>query len=275
MGISVVDHNCNELIHIIIENLFLKKTNILMPINKSNMYMVASNIVQNDAEKQKASQSDALLLREYVGCAHQVQMSIDNVEVENQIDVAPFPILLSQRAPDKKKSMPFLSMEVYMVGASQQKNLTEKNLTNKIKYISSVNLYIGSVDIKIDDQTVQICMEMYKRLNLTKSQTELEEMRLGTIQKFKPVYMKLEDKETSVKGVSRVYIKMLNIEPVEINLTFRAASKLDQNTIANNFFADFGLIFASIKDASIELKGFKITHIFGTSDLLLKTVYLY
>lgn len=202
-------------------------------------------------------------------------MSIDNIEVENQIDVAPFPILLSQRAPDKKKSMPFLSMEVYMVARGDQKNLIEKNLANKIKYISSVNLYIGSLDIKIDDQTVQICMEMSKRLNLTKSQTELDEMRLGTIQKFKPVYIKLEDKETSVKGVSRVYIKMLNIEPVEINLTFRAASKLDQNTIANNFFADFGLIFASIKDASIELKGFKITHIFGTSDLLLKTIYLY
>ena len=136
-------------------------------------------------------------------------------------------------------------------------------------------MYIASLDLKLDNQTIQTCVEMYKRLNLSKSETELNEIRLTTIQKFKPVNLKLEDKEMSVKETSRVYIKTVNIEPIEINLTFRSASNFDQNTVENNFFSDFGLIFASIKDANIELKGFKITHIFGTNDILLKTIYLY
>ena len=258
----MVDHNCRELIHIIIENFFLKKTDILLPISRNTAYLT-SNIVQNDLEKTGTVLADIHLLREYI------QLSIENVEVENQIEVAPFPILLSQRRVVNKTTTPFLNMEVYL------KNIVGKNTPNKIKYISSVNVFVGHLDMKIDDQTIQICIEMYKRLNLSKSRQELDEIRNDVIEKFKPVYLKLEAKENSTKNTSRIYIKRLNIEPIKILLTFRSASKSDQSTIANNFFADFGLIFASIKDANIELEGLKITHIFGTSDVLLKHVMGY
>jgi hypothetical protein len=194
---------------------------------------------------------------------------VDNVEVENQIDVAPFPILLSQRRGLNQQNTPFLNMEVYM------KNVVGRSITNKIKYISSVNVFVGNLDLKIDDQTIQICIEMYKRLNLSKSSQEMNEIRKDIVEKFKPVYLKLEDKEINTKNTSRTYIKRLNIEPIKILLTFRSASKSDQSTIANNFFADFGLIFASIKDANIELEGLKMTHIFGTSDVLFKIVMVY
>ena len=258
IGISVVDHNAKELIHIIVEDFFLKKTNIVSPVSKATMYLT-TNIVQNE---ERRSDRDLMLLREYI------QLSIENVEIENQIDVAPFPILLAPRSRFSK-SAPFLNMEVHM------KNVIAKNQQNKIKYLSTVNVFIGPLDLKVDDQTIQMCMEMYKQLNLSKSKAEIEELRLHAVQKFQPVYMKLEDKERSSKNTSRMYIKRLNIEPIRVRLTFRAASKSDQ-TIATNLFSDFGLIFASIKDAGIELEGFKSSHVFGTPDLLMKmVVYTY
>ena len=42
-------------------------------------------------------------------------MSIENIEIENQIDAAPFPILLSQNCSNEKDTSPFLNMEIYMV----------------------------------------------------------------------------------------------------------------------------------------------------------------
>lgn len=134
---------------------------------------------------------------------------------------------------------------------------------------------MSDLDLKLDDQTIQIFIEMYKRLNLSKTKRELQEIKQGVIQKFKPVYMKLEDKEISEKSINKVYIKRFTIEPIKIILTFRAASTNDQNTIANNFFADFGLIFASIKGALIKLEGFKNTHIFGSPDAVGNLVYSY
>jgi hypothetical protein len=131
------------------------------------------------------------------------------------------------------------------------------------------------MDLKIDDQTIQTCMDMYRRLNFDISLIEEQSEKLKSIEKFMPIYNKLEDSAKSVTNTDRIYIKRLNIEPINITLTFRAASKSDMTLIANNVFADFGLIFASIKDAGIELSGFKKTHVFGTKDLILKTVYRY
>lgn len=255
IGVSLIDHNSKELLHIIIENFFLKKTDISMPLNKQSQMYMASNILQNEGDE------SSVLMREYI------QLSIDNFEIDNQIDVAPFPILLSRKVKHNKHPSPFLNMEVYM------KNIVGKN-PNRIKYINSVNVFVGTLDLKIDDQTIQMCIEMYKRLNLSKSQLELDKMRMDTIQKFKSVYMKLKDKEISIQNTGRIYIKRLSIEPIKILLTFRAASKSDDSTIAKNFFADFGLIFASIKDADMKFEGLKMTHIFGTYEILGKIVFL-
>lgn len=134
---------------------------------------------------------------------------------------------------------------------------------------------MSDLDLKVDDQTIQILIEMYKRLNLSKTKREIQEIRKAVIKKFEPVYMKLKAKEGSEKSISRVYIKRFTIEPIKIILTFRAASANDQNTITNSFFADFGLIFASIKGALIKLEGFKNTHIFGSPDAVIKLVYSY
>jgi hypothetical protein len=63
LGISVIDHNSKELMHIIIENFFLKMTTISSPISKSTMYLT-SNIVQN--EVQSSDKENLLMQREYV-----------------------------------------------------------------------------------------------------------------------------------------------------------------------------------------------------------------
>lgn len=91
IGISVVDHSNRELIHVIIEGFFIKKTNITSAVSQTMMYLT-NNIVQNEANQQDL---DVKLLREYV------QLSIENVEIENQLDLAPFRILLSQQYDSK------------------------------------------------------------------------------------------------------------------------------------------------------------------------------
>ena len=63
MGISVIDHNSKELLHVIIENFFLKKANIFSPVSRSTMYMT-SNIVQNEFELN--DKETILMQREYV-----------------------------------------------------------------------------------------------------------------------------------------------------------------------------------------------------------------
>ena len=58
IGVSIIDHNCQELLHIIIEKCFLKKTNILMPVNKSNYFL--------ELNEKEIIESTSMLLREYV-----------------------------------------------------------------------------------------------------------------------------------------------------------------------------------------------------------------
>lgn len=148
-------------------------------------------------------------------------------------------------------------------------------IQNRIKYINSISVFVSDLDLKVDDKTIQICLEMYKRLNLSKSKQEIEEIRQSVTHRFKPVYLKLDEKETHVSHTNRVYIKRLAIERFKIILTFRTAASNEESAITNNFFSDFGLIFASIKDATITLEGFKNTHIFGTTNAVLMEVYSY
>jgi hypothetical protein len=44
-----------------------------------------------------------------------IQLSIEKIEIDNQLEVAPFPILLSQRIDHHKAHTPFINMEMYMV----------------------------------------------------------------------------------------------------------------------------------------------------------------
>lgn len=62
IGFSMIDDRGVEILHIIIENFFLKKTEIKMPLNESNIFMT-SNIVANNVEQNE----EKYLLREYVG----------------------------------------------------------------------------------------------------------------------------------------------------------------------------------------------------------------
>jgi hypothetical protein len=58
----MIDDRGVEILHIIIENFFLKKTEIKMALNESNIFMT-SNIVANNVEQNE----EKYLLREYVG----------------------------------------------------------------------------------------------------------------------------------------------------------------------------------------------------------------
>lgn len=195
-----------------------------------------------------------------------ISLSLECLVINNQLSDTQFPVVL---APNKKRketdvSVPSLSLNLYY----NSNNTSDSALT----YVTHFNAFLDTLEIRIDDQLIEALIMMMRQVSFSApAVTKDMEDILYAIQK--PFHLKIDEKLQSAPNIShRIYMKMLNIEPIELIITFRNSPGYKMNILASNFITDFGMVFASIDCAKIRLNSLKSQHIFGSSDDITKKI---
>lgn len=252
ISISLIDSFPREVVCLTLKNLNLE-------------YNVFNDeYAENAADTRNKKGSSGLNTREMVS------FSLDSLTINNQLSDTQFPVVL---APNKKKkgkyaNSPFLLFNLYL-----NRDLTVPD--SRLLYFTNFHVFFDTLEIRVDDQLIEAFITIMQQLTFIGSESEknLENQDLMRLLEYTKSYeQKTDEKLKHPQTNKRIYMKMLNIEPIEIIVTFRNSPGHKMSLMASNFLTDFGLALASIDSAKIKLNSLKFQHVFGSVDDIFKKI---
>mmetsp|Transcript_33856 Transcript_33856/g.30659 ORF Transcript_33856/g.30659 Transcript_33856/m.30659 type:complete len:119 (+) Transcript_33856:303-659(+) len=113
---------------------------------------------------------------------------------------------------------------------------------------------------------------MYAQIPFIDSIEHIEEDVI--IYDFKGLYSRFEETlHKSINSGSKIYIRHLTLEPIDICFTFRSSPGHKMGITATGILSDFGLTLASIDSAKIKLNYLRMPHIFSSKDDIISRIY--
>ena len=212
-------------------------------------------------EEQKKDEDNKLIRK-------MISLSLDSFVINNQLPDTQFPVVL---APNKKRKSheevtPFLSVNLYINSDSKK--------DSSLYYITNFNVFLDTLEMRIDDQLIEALIMIFQQVILSTNELgKRNDDGHQTLLEFQRTLEERMDKKLELPQTNkRIYMKQLNLEPIEIIITFRNSPGYKMNIMATSFLTDFGLVLASVDSAKIKLNSLKCGHIFGSVDDITKKI---
>lgn len=279
IAISIIDSLPQEVLCITLKNInfeFTSFQDIFTEIEDYKKGMIQSGNHSQLPSSYEAKQSSELESsstfvnsRERLDMRQMISLSVDSLVINNQLPNTQFPVILAPNKIKKSVNSPFLSINVYARSGSAK-------TVSSLSYITHFTFFVDTIEVRIDDMLIEALIMMYRQISFMTFHSEKTSQidGLQAIYDFnRPFEIKIDEElERAPITNNRIYLKMLNVEPMEIIITFRNSPGHKMNIIASNFITDFGLVLASIDSARIKLNSLKSQHIFGSTDVIFKLI---
>lgn len=194
-----------------------------------------------------------------------VTFTVDTMIVNNQLVNTQFPVMVAPTTKKKKnEKTPLLSFNLYSKGSS------EEGIASTLRYITHLTFFMDTLEVRTSNIMLEALLLTSQQLDFMFSRTSKKAQNFNLLVNFD--YKKLFEQRVEEEIVNnpskgtRVYMNLMNIEPMQLILTFTNSPGYKMSTLATSLLADFGLNLASIDSARIKFNSIKAHHIFLTAE---------
>ncbi|EGR34560.1 PH domain protein, partial [Ichthyophthirius multifiliis] len=221
-----------------------------------------------------------------------MQFSIDNIFINNSIIDAQFPVIfasdkikskyiqINQQIPQNIRQIQKLdTINLETNNISQQEldceslhlqNYYDNFQNEETNWINYVQIFLDHFELRLDNQVMSSLNQLRKQINkILQSNSKYTKKQANSIfDQFKQLqnydYQLNKDNKTE----KAIYIKQLNIQPINFCFTIKLDSQISNNQEFSfsplSFLSEFGLQLISIDQANINLNALEQQHLFDT-----------